>query len=152
MENYTTLTTTQQKTLQILIHDTSEKEPITGANIAKRVGINMKIDKEGMRAVIHALRLKNFPVCATSRGYFYAKTSAELSKFIVKLQARVISQEQSLKGLKESFHNVGRIDNGGETQYTRRVAIRVGPDKIAYRDFPIGSDGKPIIPKDVEII
>lgn len=147
------LTENQQKVLRILIADTNDKSTITGANLTKRIGLYLRQGDErgGMRSVIHALRVKGFPVCATSRGYFYAKTDLELGKFISKLQGRVEAQQKAIDGLKMSFHNVGKVAGTGEITYSRRLPVRVG-DKVAYQEFKLDTKGQPIIPEGVQLV
>lgn len=158
------LTSYQQQALKILISDTTESATISGTNLAKRIGLKQKNGVEGanMRSIIHSLRVKGFPVCANGRGYFYAKTDEQLSKFIVKLQARVISQEEALKGLKESFHNVGSAMFGmlvkgdpslppNTIKFTVTKAIRT-PNGVAFKDLEVGPDGQPIVPPGIELI
>ena len=49
------LTQYQTETLRILIRDTSESQPITGTNIAKRINLKQRNGVEGanMRSIIH---------------------------------------------------------------------------------------------------
>lgn len=148
------LTSTQLRILKILLADTTAKQPITGLNLAKRVGLpdRRRGDQGGdMRLIIHTLRAKGFPICANGRGYFYARHESELSKFILQLQNRIVNTENALKGLKSSFHNVGAVDANAEVGFTKEVAVRTS-NGVAYRKFPIGSNGQPIIPAGVEIV
>jgi hypothetical protein len=154
MTTPTSLTETQQKVLRILVADTHEKATITGANLAKRVGLYRRQgeDKGGMRQVIHALRVKGFPICASGRGYFYARTGEQLAKFINRMQARVISQEKALDGLKGSFHNVGKVHGDGKVEYVKRLPVRMPNGSVAYREFTIGADGTPVIPSGTNLV
>lgn len=128
------ITPLQKRVLDILILDTNEKRAITGMNIVKRIGLaafgNKSIPGADMRQVIHALRLKGFPICANSRGYFYARTEEALSKFIVRLQSRLQSQEEALNGLKGSFHNVGEPRAGASTPKVP-VYVKIGRDTVS---------------------
>ncbi len=149
------LTPLQQNVLSILVNDTNEKSPITGWHLAKRAGFLRKPgeDKGGMRGVIHALRKKNFPICASNGGYFYARTDDQLSKFIIRLSARMTAQEEALTGLKGAFHNVGSI-SASEAKYTKRVALRTPAGTMVYQDFPLDKFGQPdiIIPEGYSLL
>lgn len=146
------LTPLQQRVLNILISDTHEKRQITGLEIMKRIGLaafgRRSVPGADMRHIIHALRIKGFPICANSRGYFYARTDAALSKFIVQLQARLQSQEEALNGLKGSFHNVGE-PRPGESQPKVPIFVKSGKESVTKIFVDIGKDGKPIIPEGV---
>lgn len=152
----TTLTNLQHQTLKILIQDSSEVYPITGTNIGKRLGLKQKDGAEGasLRQIIHTLRVKGFPVCATGRGYFYARTTEQLSKFITQLQARLISQEDALTGLKGAFHNVGDIaplKSWGQ-EVKKEVMVRT-PEGLARKiKVDVDTKGNPIIPVGVQVL
>lgn len=101
------LSTYQEKTLRTLLEQ--KGKPITGRSIAVKIGLNPRSTLLGadMRAVIHALRVKGYPVCAGGEGYYYPQTSEQLSKFIMEFQARVDDQQKAVDGLKNSFCNIG---------------------------------------------
>lgn len=148
------LTPLQHNTLNILVKETSAAKPIPNIYLAKRIGMptGKQLAGADMRSIIHALRVKNFPICANTRGYFYARNDDELSKFIVKMQERVIAQEDALKGLKESFHNVGSVSQVKERPLTVRRVVRLPNGNAAYRDLKVGPDGNPIVPEGVELL
>lgn len=104
----TELTELQEKTVAIL-QFTNSLEPVTGRDIANRIGLRPRSSgKEGadMRSIIHALRIKGFPICANGDGYFWARTSVELNDFIRSFQARVDDQQRAIDGMKESHSKV----------------------------------------------
>lgn len=155
----------QHQTLQILVQDSHEGQPINGTNLAKRIGLKQQTGKDGanLRSIIHTLRIKGFPICANGRGYFYARSSDQLSKFITKMQGRVLSQEQALKGLKESFHNIGYQILGTKVQidgsvkpdgfeYRVRKAVRGPTGGAMMVDLKLGADGRPIVPEGMQLI
>lgn len=152
----TTLTQLQHYALKILIQDSTESAPITGTNLSKRLSLKQKTGAEGanLRQIIHTLRVKGFPVCATGRGYFYARTQGQLSKFITQLQGRLLSQEETLSGLKAAFHNVGDIapmKSWGQPVF-KEIAVRT-PEGMAKKiKVEIDQVGNPIIPAGVEVI
>jgi hypothetical protein len=147
------LTENQQKILRVLVADTNAKSPITGTNLTKRIGLYLRQGDErgGMRGIIHALRIKGFPVCANNKGYFYAKSDLDLGKFITKLQGRIDSQQKAIDGLKLSFHNVGKVSGDGKVEYVRRLPVRIG-DAVSYKDFKLDEKGRPIIPEGVQLV
>lgn len=155
--NLSSLTPLQLKVLEVLMKDTSAKMPITGLNISRRLGlVSKRLPGSDMRSVIHALRVKGLPICANGRGYFYARTNEELSKFIVSMEERILAQEYALKGLKESFHNVGfeilgmKFSDTGDAKgevvrMKTRVATRTPQGTVRYIEVPISADGHPVV-------
>lgn len=152
----TTLTNLQHQALKILVQDTSAGSPITGMNLSKRLGLKKRTGEEnsGLRQIIHVLRIKGFPICATGRGYFYAQTSEQLSKFIVKLQERVVSQEQALNALKNAFDKVGSLGvmkSSGEP-VQKEIYVKT-PDGLAKKiKVEIDSKGNPVIPANTQVL
>lgn len=153
----TTLTNLQHQMLKILIQDSSDGHPITGMNLSKRLGLKQRTGEEGsnLRQIIHALRIKGFPVCASGRGYFYARTTEQLSKFIMNLQARLISQEEALTGLKGAFHNVGDIaplKSWRKHDIKKEVIVRTSNETAMKIKVDVDTKGNPIIPDGVQVI
>ena len=102
------LTPLQEATLRTL-KPCGKSNPITGTKIANAIGLKQRRSgKEGadMRSIIHALRMKGYPICATGAGYWWPKTRTELSSYIVSFEMRVVKQEEALKGLKNSFEKI----------------------------------------------
>ena len=103
------LTYIQKKVLEI-VSQHPRYSPITGKQVADKIGLKDRDSgKEGadMRSVIHALRIKGYPICANGKGYWYARTAEELSKYIFGFQGRVDKEQAAIDGLKNSFPNVG---------------------------------------------
>ena len=95
--------------LSHLIDSSSAAYPVSGANLKKKFNIRSnKTDNGNVRAIIHSLRLKNYPICANSKGYFYAKTDIELSKFITKVENRIEAMNEAVKGMTYAYHNIGQ--------------------------------------------
>lgn len=106
-----TLTPNEKKTLEVL-RFSSKRHPITGKKIANSIGLPYRVSgMEGadMRAIIHDLRIKGFPICAGGKGYWLTKSEAELNKFIWELKARIKSQKEVLAGLEKSRAKVKTI-------------------------------------------
>jgi hypothetical protein len=102
------LTNYEQKTLEVLAFSSKER-PITGKRIANMIGLPYRVSgMEGadMRAIIHDLRIKGYPICAGDKGYWYAKTDKELNEFIYTLKARIRAQKEVVDGLKRAFDKV----------------------------------------------
>ena len=148
----TDLTPNQHAVLKILIADTTAHSPLTGFAIAKRIGLKERrsgIEGAGMRSIINTLRVKGFPVCANGRGYFYAHTDAELSTFVNRLQNRIMTQEAALKGLKESFHNVGEPGKV-EIEASTEIFLRTPRGTVTKCRVEVDRAGAPIIPTGYE--
>ncbi len=160
--NPANLTSLQHKTFEILMRETSPEKTITGKNLAIRLGLNRKgIEGANLRAIIHALRVHGFPICANGRGYFYARTREQLSRFIVTMQGRVMSQEEALKGLKASFGKVGTplmgqiIKEDGTTSPLAKFKVKKyarTPNGVAQVELELGTDGQPIVPPGMQLV
>ena len=150
------LTPLQHQTLKILLADTNKDRPITGTNLALRIGLKgRKSGEQGgdIRSVIHALRIAGYPICATSRGYFYARTQGELSNFIVQLQGRLESQEEALKALKESFDKVGSpiIQDPAIWRYIYVKALN-DSTKVLKVKVRVDEHNNPIVPPNFRLV
>jgi hypothetical protein len=101
-----TLTETQRKVL-IMITGRTKKNPITGHELMTFLDIRDKNGNVGanLRAVINALRDKEYPVCASGRGYYYPQTPEELQEYIDSFQNRIDQQQQACDNLKEKLEN-----------------------------------------------
>lgn len=72
----------------------SKDDPITGKKVAELIGLKpRKSGKEGadMRAIIHALRIKGYPICATGSGYWWPRSSTELIGYVNALEERALT-------------------------------------------------------------
>lgn len=99
----------QEKTLSILLEH-GKANPITGKTISGMINLKPRSSgKEGadMRSIIHALRVKGFPICATGDGYYYPQSSEELSAYITEFQGRVDNQQVALDAIKKAFDKIG---------------------------------------------
>ena len=105
-----TLTGLQEATLKV-IKEAKKSRPISATKITFIIGLKEDRSKEGanMRSIIHALRVKGYPICANGRGYYYAQTSTELSEYIVSLNARIMKTEEASRGLSKGFDKVKEI-------------------------------------------
>jgi hypothetical protein len=134
--------------LSHLIDSSSAAYPVSGANLKKKFNIkSSKTDNGNVRAIIHELRKKNYPICANSKGYFYAETDIELSKFITKMNTRVDAMNEAIKGMTYAYHNIGKPDVRVEAvkPFVSR-AVRGENNTVKIMKFELGPDGKAIIP------
>lgn len=149
----TTLTPLQNQILKILLDDTNEKKQITAEAIKHRVGINAFGATHSTRFdfiyLINLLRVRGYPICSSSGGYFYARDPKSLKRFIDKLQTRINPTLHLIEALNRCYPNVGGLQEGVKMKVS--LAIRT-PTGVAYRDFELGEDGEPIIPPDVELV
>ena len=104
------LTELQQRTLDVL-KDVKKISPITAGRLAFSIHLKENPRKEGanMRSIIHALRVKGYPICANGNGYYYAQTSTELSEYIVSLNSRIDKLQEASNGLNRSFGMVKEV-------------------------------------------
>jgi len=104
------LTKLQEKTLETVMK-CNQSNPISAGRIAFIIDLKEDHTKEGanMRSIIHALRVKGYPICANGRGYYYARTSTELSAYIVSLSSRIMKTEEACKGLHKGFDKVKEV-------------------------------------------
>ncbi|MCK9318917.1 hypothetical protein [Methanoculleus sp.] len=114
------LTTFQEKTLKV-VKEASRARPVTAKRLAFIINLKENPGKEGanMRSIIHALRVKGYPICANGKGYYYAQTSTELSEYIVSLGTRIMKVEEAVKGLQKSFDKVRSVRCANQEQITR---------------------------------
>jgi len=83
----------------------TQKDPITGANLATKIGLKPRSSgKPGadMRQIIHALRVKGYPICATGNGYWYPANLEQLDWYIESFKNRIEDQSTALRGLERS--------------------------------------------------
>lgn len=112
------VTEIQQRTL-VIVQRHHKGSPITGAQIAAMISLTERDPaKPGadMRSVIHGLRVKGYPICATGNGYWYAKSQDELFQYITEFQARIDNQQEACDGLKNAFENV-------KSDYPQKIGV-----------------------------
>ena len=103
--------------------------PISNARLNKLTKLMPHSDKAGadMRAVIHALRAKGYPICANDKGYYWAADEHQLAAYISSLRLRIQKTEEAAEGMLYGKHLAGVPY--GESSY-RPVAK---PPKIVVR-------------------
>lgn len=96
-----TLTELQTSTIEEIQKHFAGNE-IIGLHVA--LAINLKERERGMegadvRAIIHALRVKGYPICANRKGYYWARNQTELDEFLTDFGNRIYSQKKALEGM-----------------------------------------------------
>ncbi len=102
------LTEYQQKTLGAILGRTCEY-PITGKEVARIIGLKPRDSGKGgadMRSIIHALRAKGYPICASSDGYWWPQNKDELNAYIQTFQNRVNEQQVAVDGMRLGFDKI----------------------------------------------
>lgn len=126
------LTDLQRRTLEIISMHPVNK-PVTGKEVAIQISLKARATgKEGadMRSIIHALRVKGYPICATGRGYFYASNGDELKGYIDSLEARANEVQEAADGLKQGYSLVGQAKAQEEVKKATKVRFRAKRDGI----------------------
>ena len=99
-----TLTEIQESALK-LVMERRRSNPITGLELAAQIGLQPHPGgRQGadLRSVIHALRCKAFPVCASGSGYYWPANDIELNEYIGSLQARMEDVAKAVAGMRMS--------------------------------------------------
>lgn len=121
------LTGYQRATLELVMaHDSGN--PITGKQIAEAIGLKArKSGKEGadLRSIIRALRCKEYPVCASGKGYWWPQTQQELSTYIASFDARILDQARAVAGMKMGFDKVDKAVATAKVQSTQVLYYEV---------------------------
>lgn len=102
------LTELQSKALGV-VRSRRAGAPVTGTEIANAIGLAPRANgKAGadMRAVINALRVKGWPICASGEGYWWPANSAELAAYIASFEGRIRDQQRALDGLRDGFDKI----------------------------------------------
>jgi hypothetical protein len=99
-----TLTSLQEQAW-ILIQHSRKGSEITGKSIANAIGLKPRSSgKDGadMRSIIHALRVKGYPICANGKGYYTANGILEVDEYADSLEARINDMETALDGIRHA--------------------------------------------------
>lgn len=110
------LTAWQERALAV-ISKRRKSSPIIGKKIALEIGLKERDSgKEGadMRSIVHALRVKGYPICADSRGYYYASSRRELEEYTESLRGRIRKEQEAVTGLVSSAVWFKPWSEGGE--------------------------------------
>lgn len=75
---------------------TEEKAAVKSGEICELFGV----PKEGFRSIVNYLRSVGFPVCSSSRGYWYSEKPEDIDKTLAHLEGRVKGINRAIKGLR----------------------------------------------------
>ena len=125
------LTDLQRGALELITMH-SIARPITGTEISSRIGLKNSRSREGadLRSVIHALRVKGYPVCASGSGYWYPADGSELKEYITGLEARANELLVAADGLKLGYELVGQAKGQEEVKKATMVHFRAMKEGI----------------------
>jgi hypothetical protein len=119
------LTKLQRSALEILCqHD--RQHPITGRDLSLVLtGYSDNKAKPGanLRQIIHALRVKGFPICAVSEGYYYPLSLNDIDDCIFQLDGRIAQIQRAKSGMLE-----GR----------RRFELKLATTSVQANPLPLG--------------
>ena len=118
--NMISLTFAQEKVLKV-IKQASHAYPVTGKQIRSQLNFIDRKEGADMRAVIHALRVKGYPICANGNGYYWPKNDRELSAFITAFQGRVMKEQQAIDGLNKAWDKVEKYKEPSFEERTRSM-------------------------------
>lgn len=151
--NTSSLTPLEHSILSLLLRETDEKKALSADAIVTKLGIGAfgaTSKKYRVLDIVAELRKKRYPICSSSRGFFYARQADSLRKFIDKLQKSIEPTMQLIEALNDAFENVGEPEQGNKMTIGKYVRTENGT--VALRQFEIGDDGQPIIPPDVTLV
>lgn len=102
------LTTLQADTLTTVM-GRGKRNPITGKEIASVIGLKpRRTGKEGadMRAIVHALRCKGYPICASGNGYWWPANHDQLADYVRAFDGRIMQQAEAVAGMKFGYDKI----------------------------------------------
>jgi hypothetical protein len=101
----------EKDTLKLISNHIGINSPLSGSKISSLINLKTKgIQGAEMRNIIHKIRLRHYPVCATFAGYYYAMTIEELEEFRKILRERIDKQIEIWKALgdQETISRIGK--------------------------------------------
>ena len=94
------LTELQSKAWEVLKASKVGSE-ITSNQVKDIIGLHTR--KSGdFRAIIHALRVKGYCVCANTSGYYTARNQKEIDEYCLSLSGRITEMSEALAGLRSA--------------------------------------------------
>lgn len=118
----------EQQTIKQLKKYSSKFRPISGKQIADNIGLRPRekgLEGADMRAIIHQLRLKGYPICANRHGYYLTEDRKELMRFMARLQKRIESQRQAVEGLRSALQGLSAEKSEEEQlkEFSQKVLV-----------------------------
>lgn len=110
------------------ITDRGATTPITGKEIANKIGLKPRdTGKEGadLRSIIHALRVKGYPICGGTKGYWWPKTKEEVQESIESMEGRAREILEAVEGLRLGLGMIGATVGQIRATSAKPVAYRV---------------------------
>ena len=104
---YYTLTELQERAWDA-IRKAKKGQEITARNVARIINLEVKRPEDFnkglamMQAIIHALRVKGYPVCANGKGYYPGTTEQEIREYAQSLQGRIDKMQEAVVGIRGS--------------------------------------------------
>lgn len=159
-----TLTETQHNALRFLCSDTSAEKPVSAVVLAKKMLPSWrKQSTKFIRSVIYDLQVKGFPICQNGKGYFYARTEKDLTRFLKKIEEDLLIQGKMVTGLKSSISKVGyqflgmTVKKDGTMpadsfHLTVKKPVRTSSGTVAYLDLRVDESGRAILPAGTTLL
>ena len=95
--------TIEHRLVEYLRTKASADNPITGAKIARVLGIKGSVR---VRGIVNLLRAQyHIPIASCRTGYFIAQTPEQLTETKASLHGRALSILRALGGIKKSFNS-----------------------------------------------
>ena len=77
----------------------AQDNPVTAREITEA----LDIPGPAVRAIVHHLRPKGYPIGSSGKGYWYAEQPGELGATIAHLEQRIRSMAAAANGLRKAF-------------------------------------------------
>ena len=100
-------TLAQARAIERALQPHSNAHPLRSDKLEAATGFKGPV----VRALVNALRLDGVPVCSNSRGYYMARSLAELDQTIKHLRQRAASIQQAAAGLEVARARLETPDN-----------------------------------------
>lgn len=86
-----------------IIKQAAKDKPLSSREIVSKTVLSIREEKGGIdvRQVINTLRVRGYPICANGKGYWYARTKAELDEYIRSLKGRIGKEQEACDALEK---------------------------------------------------
>jgi len=91
----------------MLINYVGKENSIPSSQLANNIGerFNTTVTGARIRKMIAYLRFEKKPICASNKGYYWAKDNKELEDYAQSLRDRLLSTRQTLLSIIETIKN-----------------------------------------------
>lgn len=93
------------------IHHNTEKTAIKSGEI----GEIFNLYKASLRETVNYLRSIGYPICSSSRGYWYSENPEDIEKTLTHLEGRIKGMNRAIAGLKRIQQDKKNRSKSGET-------------------------------------